>query len=563
MKSCPLGFRANRIDFTCKNEKEFAFYWVFPSRESCLNKCGDNTKSDCSCKFSCLRRGNCCDNFEKECGEEMRKEKCSKLCENCNKGKCELCKNNSEKKINGACMCMKDYKYDVEEDICVIDKILEIENLRNGNEISFLKKNQDNSKNNKLKKAYKKIKSQKIIFLAKDNLKSTNSNEKTEDLENGSKKSQRPVNLGLNIETKDNPLFFTNNNSNIIDSQQNKNEIKDYDKISSSLTSHLKSTFFKLFDLLKSEPKKEVKDDAMSVYLNGNISLNLMDNNLGTNLTNKNEYILNSNNLNNQKTNNNNSFNKLKKIKTQGNVTKIINKGEIDNMMNTKKNINFRKIDINKDIHIDHEKMFSENLGYLDQKTINFTNNIVNSDIKNTTVSPLKNYNLAIVNIEHINKTIAKNNIKNGTKIKITINDHKSNNSKKINKSEPIHNNSSNLSINNYSNNVHVLNLEKDKNKTNFFKPTNDNSSLSANINVPLNTRSLIIGQGNVIKDNHLIHNIINVHNTYLIPSKNISNLYNHHLINTTQNKKVQNTIDPKLVIIVNANKIGGRDNLN
>jgi proprotein convertase subtilisin/kexin type 5 len=47
LSSCPVGYRANRINFTCLLSKEFSFYWVYPSRQSCDQKCGDNTNTDC------------------------------------------------------------------------------------------------------------------------------------------------------------------------------------------------------------------------------------------------------------------------------------------------------------------------------------------------------------------------------------------------------------------------------------------------------------------------------------------------------------------------------------
>jgi len=49
---------------------------IFPSTGSCKNKCGTNnleSESDCSCDVDCLRNGNCCDNFERECPLEISK----------------------------------------------------------------------------------------------------------------------------------------------------------------------------------------------------------------------------------------------------------------------------------------------------------------------------------------------------------------------------------------------------------------------------------------------------------------------------------------------------------
>jgi len=45
---------------------------IFPSKGSCYNKCGYQDKViDCSCNIDCLKNGNCCDDFEKECQSEL------------------------------------------------------------------------------------------------------------------------------------------------------------------------------------------------------------------------------------------------------------------------------------------------------------------------------------------------------------------------------------------------------------------------------------------------------------------------------------------------------------
>ncbi len=114
--------RANRINFTCEAKTNFSFYWIFPSNFSCKEKCGSNSlEADCSCKHSCLRRGNCCDDFEKECKNEIEKEVC-KLCDVCSFGKCVKCKENSLLRgfgDNNECGCENGFYYDVEEDICL------------------------------------------------------------------------------------------------------------------------------------------------------------------------------------------------------------------------------------------------------------------------------------------------------------------------------------------------------------------------------------------------------------------------------------------------------------
>jgi len=121
LKSCPVGMRANRINFTCEVKTNFSFYWIFPSNYSCKEKCGqDRFESDCSCKHSCLRRGNCCDDFERHCKDEIEKEIC-KLCEGCSFGKCLKCKENSQLISLGSneCRCQSGFYYDIEEDICL------------------------------------------------------------------------------------------------------------------------------------------------------------------------------------------------------------------------------------------------------------------------------------------------------------------------------------------------------------------------------------------------------------------------------------------------------------
>ena len=49
LKVCPIETRANKIDSTCHSKKEFSFYWVFPSKTSCKDKCGIfDLNNDCS-----------------------------------------------------------------------------------------------------------------------------------------------------------------------------------------------------------------------------------------------------------------------------------------------------------------------------------------------------------------------------------------------------------------------------------------------------------------------------------------------------------------------------------
>jgi hypothetical protein len=68
---CPIGYRADRITWTCLEPPVFAWYWVFPSRKSCRTHCGIVVSEDwdCSCSADCFRNGNCCQDIENHCEE--------------------------------------------------------------------------------------------------------------------------------------------------------------------------------------------------------------------------------------------------------------------------------------------------------------------------------------------------------------------------------------------------------------------------------------------------------------------------------------------------------------
>ena len=71
VNSCPQGFRADRITWSCLEPPVFAWYWVYPSRSSCKNYCGVIVQddSDCSCASDCFMLGNCCQDIENHCTE--------------------------------------------------------------------------------------------------------------------------------------------------------------------------------------------------------------------------------------------------------------------------------------------------------------------------------------------------------------------------------------------------------------------------------------------------------------------------------------------------------------
>lgn len=118
MKACPVGYRANKMTLTCEKSNSFTFHWVFPSKGSCNNHCGNLNNIDCSCHFSCMKEGICCDDYEKECTENSLYDNCPKLCDDCSKnGKCLNCKNNS-KLIDESCECNDGYEFDLIDNAC-------------------------------------------------------------------------------------------------------------------------------------------------------------------------------------------------------------------------------------------------------------------------------------------------------------------------------------------------------------------------------------------------------------------------------------------------------------
>jgi hypothetical protein len=66
---CPADMKADRMNWMCTDPSVFAWYWVFPSRTSCMGKCDvpNGQDSDCSCTADCFRYGNCCQDIEDHC----------------------------------------------------------------------------------------------------------------------------------------------------------------------------------------------------------------------------------------------------------------------------------------------------------------------------------------------------------------------------------------------------------------------------------------------------------------------------------------------------------------
>lgn len=66
---CPGTLRADRMNWVCLEPSVFSWYWIFPSKSSCRNKCDITIgpERDCSCRDDCIRYGNCCQDIEEYC----------------------------------------------------------------------------------------------------------------------------------------------------------------------------------------------------------------------------------------------------------------------------------------------------------------------------------------------------------------------------------------------------------------------------------------------------------------------------------------------------------------
>lgn len=133
MESCPKGYIADRSSFRCleiekqgkiKKESQYNFYSV-PSSKSCKSTCEEeyvtSFSSDCSCHFTCMRRGICCRDFLDFCLEEIPKEVCAscKVCDS-KTGRCSKCSDDSMLTDKGICICEKDFVYSHKRDKCVL-----------------------------------------------------------------------------------------------------------------------------------------------------------------------------------------------------------------------------------------------------------------------------------------------------------------------------------------------------------------------------------------------------------------------------------------------------------
>ena len=114
-------------------------------------------------------------------------------------------------------------------------------------------------------------------------------------------------------------------------------------KISQNNDNHLEKNNLLIKNELMKSFKKLSKlsfdsSDLMGIYLNGNLTINHLEGNVDTQLTNNNAVIDNSNNVDHSSKNNVNSYNSVSKKSTKGNVVEKINSGIINSNNNLPEN---------------------------------------------------------------------------------------------------------------------------------------------------------------------------------------------------------------------------------
>ncbi len=400
---CPKAYRADRKEFRCQKKNEYSFYWIFPSRAGCKDKCGvDHIKADCSCKYECLRQGNCCDDFEKECKDEFLKENC-KLCHNCMDGRCAKCKVNSEqnKLDEGICQCKKGYDYDIINDECkknkpkhdslddksheksdsnILDKARDNEihnktnstnnsNDMNDNSTKFICNNNQYNQSN-IEKEKTNIMDLNIENKNNTHLNVVNSNittnvtcdiHKVDQIKNDTQninirsdnitqqinkdckiiprqiKKQKKLNSKKNItETQivqdcssNNTTRSTKNYNNSLIYSDNKTEIQknktcslteNLPEVDKNLAEELLKSFKNVFSMQNPENKNQI----LNLYMNGNISINVLTGNTNPQLITQNVYNKDSYNKINHDVKNFDSGNKLINIPQNINKTQTL-----------------------------------------------------------------------------------------------------------------------------------------------------------------------------------------------------------------------------------------------
>ena len=163
------------------------------------------------CRVGCMRRGNCCDDFEKECRDELQKEDC-KLCNVCINGSCLKCKENAFLNSDNNCLCESGYSYDIEEDICLITESYNKRFLKyKRNEEKNIEKIKDNqfketfdSLNTNKTKNNRKFNQSKLIKITKPIEKSNDFNNSYVNNNNKNDKNSVEFEMEDNIEMQEN-----------------------------------------------------------------------------------------------------------------------------------------------------------------------------------------------------------------------------------------------------------------------------------------------------------------------------------------------------------------------
>jgi len=290
LEECPFDTRADKINLKCQSKEVFSYYWIFPSLSSCKGKCGID-RSDCSylicktrCNIDCIRKGNCCDDFDMECPIEFQKEKC-KLCSECYDGNCKKCKENSFSSNHINCDCKFGYVFNKVQNTCEKSPVKN-ENVNIKNQQIIEENHQKNIQlNNNSNKDFKYNKhdtqSEKNNIMNKNDLKNVNSeyNVKNITLSFGKSISHNKTNYSIknspnNDVKKFSSILSINNNQNLII----KNEKVSFGKIKSHNNTNNSAQDYPINDIKKSSSISSIKNESFGKLKSNNYTSNYLQN---------------------------------------------------------------------------------------------------------------------------------------------------------------------------------------------------------------------------------------------------------------------------------------------
>ena len=286
--------------------------------------------------------------------------------------------------------------------------------------------------------------------------------------------------------------------------------IKNIDQMK-TLQDHLKQNFDT--DYLFNKGNAD-ENTMLSMYLNGNVTINSLSNNENLNLINQDNQMIDSNNLKNSTKSDLLSFNNASSVKSSGDINYSINKGLISTSNDVGEKVSrelaMRKLDIEKHYKIDHTQVFENDIPEKSPFDVPVKKSSFHQKVKIGTIQ------------DHLNSTPSNNSLKNNNSVSSKeLNEYTQNNFKNDVEYNPIVNsNSENSTEINKTIDGPDSQIKLEPNNTNIT--TLNESAVTKDKVYKLEgpAKALLIGDRNIIQDNHLINNIIRVHNTYILTKK-------------------------------------------